>query len=49
MSNKNGDIEKDMSLTTNEIVMKDQTPDNINENNFNIIVNLHPSDGTHWF
>ena len=35
--------------------MKDETPDSIceagyliNEPNFNIIVNLHPTDGTHW-
>ena len=29
--------------------MKDQTPVNIEDSNFNIIVNLHPTDGTHWF
>ena len=29
--------------------MKDQTPININDSNFNIIVNLHPTDGTYWF
>ena len=23
-------------------------PDNINDNEFNIIVDLHPTDGTHW-
>ena len=28
--------------------MRDEKPDNINDNNFNIIVNLHPTDGTHW-
>ena len=28
--------------------MRDQTPDNINDNNFNIIFNLYPTDGTHW-
>ena len=28
--------------------MRDETPDNINEPNFNIIVNLHPTEGTHW-
>ena len=49
MSNiKIGDIGNDISLTQIEIVMRDQTPNNINKNNFNIIVNLHPSDGTHW-
>ena len=39
---------KDLSLTPIEIVMRDQTPDNTSETNFNIIVNLHPTDGTHW-
>ena len=57
------DIGKDISLTTIEIVMRDQTPDSIgeagspmvkhgrspiSEPNFNIIVNLHPTEGTHW-
>ena len=28
--------------------MRDEKPEKINENNFNIIVNLHPTDGTHW-
>ena len=49
------DIGKNISLTPIEIVMRDETPDNIceagsliNEPNFNIIVNLHPTDGTHW-
>ena len=55
------DIGKDISLTPTEIVMRDETPDNIretaspicetgsliNEPNFNIIVNLHPTEGTH--
>ena len=41
-------IGKDISLTPIEIVMRDETPDNINDNNFNIIVNLYPTDGTHW-
>ena len=41
------DIGRDVSLTPIEIVMRDQTPDNINENNLNIIVNLHPRDGIH--
>ena len=45
---KIGDIGKDISLTPIEIVMRDKAPDNINENSFNIIVNLHPSDATHW-
>ena len=42
------DIGKDISLTPIEIVMRDQTLDNTSEPNFNIIVNLHPTDGAHW-
>ena len=42
------DIGKGISLTPIEIVMRDQTPEMIMENNVNIIVNLHPNDGTHW-
>ena len=38
---------KDISLTPIEIVMKDETPDSIGEPNSNIIVNLHPTEGTH--
>ena len=43
-------IVKNISLTPIEIVMRDQTPVNINDSNFNIIGNLHPIDGssTHW-
>ena len=41
-------IGKDISLTLIEIVMRDETPDSIREPNFNIIVNLHPNEGTHW-
>ena len=48
------DIGKDISLKPIEIVMRDETPDNIceagsliNEPNFNIIVNLQPTVGTH--
>ena len=49
MSNiKIGDVGKVIILTPIEIVMRDQTPDNSNENNFNLILFLHPSDGTHW-
>ena len=32
---KIGDIGNDISLTRIEIAMRDRTPDNINENNFN--------------
>ena len=46
---------KDISPTPIEIVMRDETPDNIKDprsgfanSNFKIIVNLHPTDGTHW-
>ena len=39
-------IGKDISLRPIEIVMRDETP--IGEPNFNLIVNLHPTDGTHW-
>ena len=49
------DIGKDISLTPIEIVMRDETTDNIceagsliNEPNFNINLNLHPTEGTHW-
>ena len=49
------DIGKDKKLTPIEIVMRDETPDNIceagsliNERNFNIIVNIHSTEGTHW-
>ena len=42
------DIGKDISLTPIDIIMRDEKPDNINDINFNIIVNLHPTDGTHW-
>ena len=42
------DIGKDISLTPIEIVMRDEILNMISEHNFNIIVNLHPTDGTHW-
>ena len=42
------DIGKDIILTPKEKIMRDEKPEIINENNFNIIVNLHPTDGTHW-
>ena len=42
------DIGKDISLTPIEIAMRDDTPLIINDDDFNIIVNLHPTDGTHW-
>ena len=49
MSNiKLEDIVRDISLTSIEIVMKDESADSVIEPNFNIIDNLHPTDGTHW-
>ena len=42
------DIAKDICLTPIGIKMRDQRQDNTSEPNFNIIVNLHPTDGTHW-
>ena len=42
------DIGKHISLTSIEILMRNQKSDNTSEHNFNFIVNLHPTDGTHW-
>ena len=42
------DIGKNISLTPIKIVMRDQTPDITSEPNVNIIVSLHPTNGTHW-
>ena len=42
------DIGKDISQTAIEIIMRDKKPEMINETNFNIIVILHPIDGSHW-
>ena len=42
------DIGKDISLNPIELLMRDEKPEMINETNFNIIVNLHPTDCTHW-
>ena len=42
------DIGKDISLIPIEIVMRDQKPDSFAHPEFNIIVNLHQTDGTHW-
>ena len=42
------DIGKDISQTPIEIVIRDETPHTINDDDFNIIVNLHPTDGIHW-
>ena len=41
-------IGKYISLTPIETLMRDKNPDNTSEPNVNIIVNLHPTDGTHW-
>ena len=42
------DIGKDISLTPIEIVMRDNKPEMVSEPNSNIIVNLYPTEGTHW-
>ena len=42
------DIGKDLSLTPIETITRDEKPEMINEINFNVIVNLHPTDSTHW-
>ena len=41
------DIGKGICLTPIEIVMRDQSPKTICEPNSNMIVNLHPTNGTH--
>ena len=41
------DLGKDINLTPIEIVMRDQTPNKVTNNNFKIIVNLHPTEGKH--
>ena len=41
-------IGRDISLIPIEIVMRVETLHINNETKFNIIVNLHPIDGTHW-
>ena len=42
------DIGENISLTPIEIVMRDEMPLPINNNDFNIVVSLHTTDGTHW-
>ena len=41
------DIGKEISLTAIGIVMRDDKPEMVSEPNSNIIVNLHPTKGTH--
>ena len=49
MSNiKIEEIGRYISLIPIEILIRDQTPNNIKDNNFNIIVNLKPTDCSHW-
>ena len=49
MSNiKIEDIGKYISLTPIEIIMRDEKPEMIDEPDFNIIINLHLTDGKHW-
>ena len=42
------DVGKDISPTPIEKIMRDQKPDSVANPEFNIIANLHPTDGTHW-
>ena len=42
------DIGTEIILTPIEIVIRVQKPERIHDPNFNIIVNLHPTDGTRW-
>ena len=42
------DLDRDINLMPIEIVMRGQTQFTINDNNLNIIVKLHPTEGTHW-
>ena len=42
------DIGTDINITPIEIIMRDQKPETIQDPEFNIIVNLHPTGGTHW-
>ena len=42
------DIGKYISLMSIEIVRRDQKSDNTSTTTFNIFVNLHQTDGTHW-
>ena len=49
MSNiKIDDIGENISLTPIQIEMRYQIKETINNPEFNIFVNLHPTDGTHW-
>ena len=41
-------ISHDITLTPIEIEMRDELPETMNKISCNIIVNLHPTDGTHW-
>ena len=44
----NIEIVRDISLIAIEIVIRDQKPESINETIFNVIVNLEPTDRSHW-
>ena len=41
-------IGRDISSIPVEILMRDQIRETIRSTRFNIIVNLHSNDGTHW-
>ena len=42
------DIGKYISTIPKEIIMRDQKPEKIRDPKFTILVNLHPTDSTHW-
>ena len=42
------DIGNDINISPREIIIRDQKPETIHDPEFNIFVNLHPTDGTHW-
>ena len=42
------DIGRNINLIPKKILMRDQKPFSNNDDDFNIIFNLHPTDGTHW-
>ena len=39
----------DIRLIPIKIVMRDQTSKTINNVGHNIVINLHPTNGVHWF
>ena len=41
-------IDSDISIIPFEVEMRDEIPESINEDDCNIIVNIHSTDGTRW-